>query len=271
MRLVFAILALSLIVTGAGYASEKPTRVLSMNVCADQYLIALADKDQIVALSNYARSRMLSYYAARADTYPTSAGSVEEVLALQPDLIVSGALRYTTMAELRKRNFRILEIKPAESYNAIVEQIRLIADAIGQQDRGEALIAKMDAELAEIPAPRGPRPLAAYYQRRGFLTGTGTLVDEIMQRAGFDNLAARLNRPSVTRMPLELIVQAHPDYLILETDADALPDNGTALLEHPALSKTVPPERRLFIPQATTVCGGPFYPEAIKILRAQRP
>ncbi len=31
-----------------------------------------------------------------------------------------------------------------------------------------------------------------------------------MQRAGFRNLAAELGRKSVTRMPLETIVQSHP-------------------------------------------------------------
>jgi iron complex transport system substrate-binding protein len=173
------------------------------------------------------------------------------------------------MAEVRKRGFRIIEIKPAENYDTIKAQIRRIADVLGHKDRGEALIAKMDADLAAIPPPQEPRPEAAYYQRRGFLTGTGTLMDEIMRRAGLNNVAARLGRTSVTRMPLELIIQAHPAYLVMESDADAVPDNGTALLSHPALQKAFPPERQLFVPQAMTVCGGPFFPDAVKRLADQ--
>jgi iron complex transport system substrate-binding protein len=252
-------------------APAYPHRVLSMNVCVDQYLVALADKDQVIALSNYARDSGMSYYAFRAAQWPVSSGAVEQVLALKPDLIIGGsARRQGPMAQLRKFGFPIVEVKPAEDYKTIVKQTRQIASALGHPERGEALVKQMDAELAAIPVTSGPKPVAAYYQRRGYLTGTGTLVDEILQRAGFRNLAASMGRKSVTRMGLETIVQAHPDYLITETAADPHADNGSALLFHPALEKVVPVSHRLSLPQAQTVCGGPFYPQAVKSLADQR-
>jgi iron complex transport system substrate-binding protein len=251
-------------------APVHPRRVLSMNVCVDQYLVALADRDQIVALSNYARDSSMSYYASRAAQWPVSSGAVEEVLALKPDLIIGGsARRQGPVAQLRKFGFPIVEVKPADDYKTIVKQTRQIAKALGHPERGEALIRQMDGELAAIPTRPGPKPIAAYYQRRGYLTGTGTLVDEIMQRAGFRNLAADLGRKSVTRMPLETIVQSRPDYLIMESAADPHADNGSALLFHPALEKVVPPSHRLSLPQAQTVCGGPFFPQAVQSLADQ--
>ena len=232
--------------------------------------MAIADKGQVAALSNFARDPSLSFYAKNAAAWPTSSGAVEEVLLLKPDLIIGGsARRQGPMAELRKRGVPIIAVPPANTYKAIVKQVRLIAKAVGRTDRGEVLIAQMDKDLAVIPQASGPRPVAAYYQKRGYLTGTGTLVDEIMTRAGLTNLAAGQSRASVTRMPLETIILAHPDYLITDSAANPHADNGSELLFHPALMRTIPPAHRLSLPGAITVCGGPFFPQAVANLAAQ--
>lgn len=232
--------------------------------------MALADKDQVAALSNFARDPGLSFYAKNAATWPTSSGAVEEVLLLKPDLVIGGsARRQGPMAELRKRDIPIIAVPPANTYKTVVKQVRLIAKAVGRPERGEALIAQMDKDLAAIPQNAGAKPVAAYYQKRGYLTGTGTLVDEIMSRAGLTNLAARQGRKSVTRMSLETIILAHPDYLIIDSAANPHADNGSELLFHPALLRTIPPAHRLSLPGAITVCGGPFFPQAVAELAAQ--
>jgi iron complex transport system substrate-binding protein len=92
-------------------------------------------------------------------------------------------------------------------YDAIVAQIRTIATAVGHPDRGEALIRRMDRELAAIPkAPHGA--VAAYYQRRGFLSGSGTLIDDLMTRVGLVNLAGKLGKPVLSQMSLEELIAA---------------------------------------------------------------
>jgi iron complex transport system substrate-binding protein len=278
MKIILALAAsLFFVPTSAVYAAQHdalsptaPHRVVSMNVCVDQYLIALADKGQVAALSNYARDGGMSYYAKNAAAWPVTSGSVEEVVLLKPDLIIGGsARRQGPMAELRKRGVPLIAVKPAEDYKTIVKQTRLIAKAVGHPERGEALIAQMDKDLAAIPQPVGPRPVAAYYQRRGYLTGTGTLVDDIMTRAGLTNLAVSQHRKSVTQMGLETIIAAHPDYLITDSAANPHADEGSGLLFHPALMRIIPPNHRLTIPASLTVCGGPFFPQAVADLAAK--
>src|SRR3546814_15232668 len=60
---------------------------------------------------------------------------------------------------------------------------RETAAAVGHPERGAALIARMEGELAGLPKP-GKGRVAAYYQRRGYMTGTGTLIDELITRVG---------------------------------------------------------------------------------------
>jgi iron complex transport system substrate-binding protein len=122
----------------------------------------------------------------------------------------------------------------------------------------------MNRDLAAVP--RGVHGgVAAYYQRRGFLTGTGTLIDDIMRRAGLANLAVKLGKPALSQLSLEELMVAQPDYMIVETATDRITDQGSEMLHHPLL-KDIP---RLRVPQAWTVCGGPAYVDAVRSLAAQ--
>jgi iron complex transport system substrate-binding protein len=234
-------------------------------MCADQYLMALADRGQIAALTSFARDTTMSAGARTAMTLPVSKGSVEEVIVLRPDLIVaSPGRRHGTRAALAKYDFPTLELPSAESYADIRDQIRKVAAAVGHAERGEALIRRMDAELAALPRP-GRGGVAAYYQRRGYLTGTGTLIDDLMKRAGLTNLAAKLGKPPLSKLSLEELLTARPDYLIVESASGGVVDQGTEMLQHPAI-RNIP---RITLPQAWTVCGGPAYVKAARSLAEQ--
>ncbi|MDY1006787.1 MULTISPECIES: ABC transporter substrate-binding protein [unclassified Sphingomonas] len=252
--------------SAAAAAPRPPARIVSLNLCADQYLLALADPAQIVALTRFARDPNMSAAANAARTMPVSRGSAEDVLMLRPDLVIASPFRRQTVtAVLAGRNVATLDLPPADSYAAIVTQVRQVAAAIGHPDRGETLIRRMDTALARLPRAPGGGRTAAYYQRRGFLTGTGTLVDELMQRLGLANLATRLGKPALSQLSLEQMALARPDYLVVESATDRVTDQGTEMLHHPILDG-IP---RLRIPEAWTVCGGPAYVLAAQSLAAQ--
>ena len=254
-----------LLLLGAAPA-VAPHRIVSLNLCADQYLLALADPGQVAALTRLSRDPAMSAAADKARSLPVTRGGAEDVLALRPDLVIAApGFRRDLMDVLRDRGVATLDVPPADSYADIVRQVRAVAAAIGRRDRGEALVARMDGALATIPRRAGRGATAAYYQRRGFLTGAGTLVDELMRRVGLRNLAMRLHKPPLARVGLEEMALARPDYLIVETATDRVADQGTEMLHHPVLAR-IP---RLRLPEAWTVCGGPAYVLAARSLAAQ--
>ncbi len=263
-----AALLISLAVPGAAVtntAPASPRRIVSLNLCADQYLLALADPGQIAALTRFARDPQMSAGARRAAGVPMTRGAAEDVLAIDPDLIVASPGRRTGVRAALKGRYPVLELPPAENYDEIVAHVRTVARAVGHPERGEALIQRMDAALAGVKRDAGGGRVAAYYQRRGYLTGTGTLVDDLMRRVGLANLATRLDRPPLSRLSLEQLVAARPHFLIVETATDRVTDQGTEMLHHP-VTDGIP---RLRLPQAWTVCGGPAYVLAARSLVAQ--
>ena len=61
--------------------------IVSLDFCADQYTLKFAEPETIAALSVDA-GKAFSYMRGHASDHPQIRGRVEEVLALQPDLII---------------------------------------------------------------------------------------------------------------------------------------------------------------------------------------
>ncbi|MBB4837342.1 iron complex transport system substrate-binding protein [Sphingomonas kyeonggiensis] len=245
--------------------TTKPKRIVSLNLCADQLILALADRDQIAGLTRNATDTEMSGEAMKARGLPVLKNSAEQILAIDPDLVVGmPAKRSAAMRALKGHKYNMLDLETANTVDEIYASIRQTAVAVGHPERGEALVARMQAALARIGKPGGGK-VAAYYQRRGFMTGTGTLIDDLMQRMGLVNLAAKLDKPPLSQLSLEEMVAAQPDYLIVESATDKIADQGTEMLHHPAIAN-IP---RISIPQAWTVCGSPAYVEAAQGMAAQ--
>lgn len=246
-------------------APAPPRRILSVNLCADQLILALADRRQIAGLTRNAVDPGMSAAADAARGLPLLGGSAEQILAIDPDLIVGmPATGSAPLAALPARNYALLDLELASDPGGIARTIRATAAATGHPARGEALVARMERELARIGRP-GRGRVAAYYQRRGYMTGTGTLVDEMMTRVGLVNLAAKLGKPPLAPMSIEEMVAARPDFLIVEAATMRVADQGSEMLHHPALAD-IP---RIVVPQAATVCAGPAYADAAASIARQ--
>ena len=257
MRLFLLAFALALPARAA-----PPRHIVSLNLCADQFLVRLADPGQIAGLTHLSHMPNMSPIAAEAARFPTVGSSAEALLAAQPDLVLTGWPGQADPAVHAGLRTEILVVPPANSYADIVGQIRLVAHAVGHPDRGEAVIRQMDTTLAAIPKT-GRGRTAADYQRHGYLSGAGTLMDDMMTRVGLRNLTTELGLPMLAHLSLEQFVAHRPDFLI--TGTGKARDLGSAMIDHPAIAD-IP---RLRLPGSLADCGGPSYPQAIRLLTDQ--
>ena len=102
----FVIVALAAAVTAAlmAAAEAKPRRIVSINLCADQLLLMLAGRENIVSLSYFATNPEISYMAEAAHGIPVNHGRSEEILLLRPDLVLTGPFTTRTTAALLRRS-----------------------------------------------------------------------------------------------------------------------------------------------------------------------
>lgn len=240
-------------------ARGLPTRIVSLNPCLDVILIHVADRAQIAALSHYSRDAYGSTLAPLARTLPFTYGTGEEIVALEPDLVVTG--RFSSLATrnaLERLNIRTAVFDVPETIAASLAQVTEVATAVGHPERGEALVARIEAALAAAaPAPGSPKLSALVFMPGGFVSGPGTLMDEMMGRMGLENAAARYGLLRTGTLPLERLIADPPDLLLSGEPYPGAPSWATRVMTHPALSHVAGHLQRATFPERLLFCGGP--------------
>ncbi|ABD05445.1 Periplasmic binding protein [Rhodopseudomonas palustris HaA2] len=254
----------------AAIAAPRP-RLASINVCTDQLLIALADPDQILGLSPYARDAAQSYLAAQAGRFPKLSGEAEDVLMLKPDIVVGG--RYTRRATrefLKQQGQRVVEFDAARTLDEARAQITMMGDLVGHPDRAAAANARIDAAIARARKATSDKPFRVLpLERRGWVSGSGSLITSLLATVGLVNAADGLGIRLGGFASLEAVVSLRPDYLLVSEASDFAEDEGRAFVLHPALEGLFPPSKRLTIPENLTVCGGPMLADALDRLTTE--
>jgi ABC-type Fe3+-hydroxamate transport system substrate-binding protein len=168
--------------------ADPPRRVVSFNICADQLVVALADPAQIAGLSPYATDPMLSAVAQEARAFRRIPWHAESVLPLDPDLVLVGPRdRSVTRRLLGQLGFRVVQVDFVGTIAAAREQIRVVADLLGQPGRGEALLARLDGarrRLASVPRP--PSATALLVSHGGYAEGSSSLAAALLAEAGLE-------------------------------------------------------------------------------------
>ncbi|MFG1374171.1 ABC transporter substrate-binding protein [Xanthobacter oligotrophicus] len=264
--------ALVVLMLFGGTTQAKPARVASLNLCADELVLRLADPGQVASVTFLARDPRSSNVAALAREVPVNRGLAEEVVPLSPDLVIVGAFTTrTTTALLRRLGLEMLELGVPQTLDEAYAQIRLVAARLGTPERGEALVGQMEVSFARLPPPAAHPPSAIVLRPNGFTAGRGSLPGEVMARAGLDNMAARLSADRLGQLALEEVVWAQPDILVVNAAPDAPPSLADGLLTHPALASFRSMGRSVALPIRLWTCAGPELAEAAARLAAAVP
>ncbi|SIT03838.1 iron complex transport system substrate-binding protein [Roseivivax lentus] len=241
-----------------------PARVVSLNVCTDQLAHLLAAPGQLISVSALAHDPRSSAYADALADIPANGGGAEEVVLLEPDLILAGTFTTRATVEmLEGLGHEVALFPPVTSLSQVTEHMARMGALLGREDAARNLIAAFEAGLDRTPPlPDGPRTLL--YYPMGSTAGRGTLADALMEAAGLTNIAAEMGL-SYGTLQLEQAVLAAPD-LILTPAPYARPTRATDLPGHPAL-RAVAPLRRIEAGAAWS-CETPALLQAIADLRA---
>lgn len=203
--------AIAIALTLGGARAESP-RVVSLDFCADQYVLALAEPSQILAVSpgadeddSYLREKARGLRAARPMT--------EEIAALKPDLVFRfwGGSNGLTAA-LEKFGARVITLDYPSDFEIVTKNIRTAAAALGRDAEGERMVADLYARLAALAARKGAHPRALYVTPGGVTAADGTMIDALFKAAGVPNAAAgEFGWPS---LPMEKLVLDPPELVV---------------------------------------------------------
>lgn len=250
--------------------SDRP-RAASVSVCTDQYLLSLADADQVAAVSWQATTARSPVRDAAIGLQQIR-GLAEEILAVRADLVIFDPYGHPeTARRLDGLGTDVFRLGDPVSVGDVEGEVTRMADALGQSARGAALVRTLEARrmaLADTANENGPRAL--YVSPGGGGAGADTYVDEVLRLAGFRNLQADLGHVGWSRVPLEELVETPPDVIVMSFFETTDPSLLDSFSRHPLFRRMVDRTPIISVPAASWVCAGPFMLDAAEQLASER-
>jgi iron complex transport system substrate-binding protein len=244
--------------------ADAPRRIVSLDYCADQYVLKFADRENILALSPDAKKRF-SYMRAAAEGIPTVRPRSADVLALQPDLVVRTYGGGHDIADFMKEpGVPVVQIGFPQSIAEVRTEVLRVGTELRKPDEAAELVADMDRRLAALADRPGRHREVLYMTPAGVTAGEGTLVHELFVAAGLRNFQ---DRPGWNPLPLERLAYERPDLIaaaFFESQTNHV-DNWSAA-RHPVARAQLRELPVVPLEGAWTSCGGWFLIDAVEAL-----
>lgn len=237
----------TLVLVSIGALAEPAGRIISLDLCTDWMLLEYVERSRVQAFSP-----LLYQYQAEwvPDGLSVHNGSLEQILELDPDLIIAGEYNAVLMRKRLKQLGRNVEVLPLPTgLNSIRDyQHRFLSIVETNTDDG----LKWDKSY-----PRNSKTLLLL-GGNGIGTGRGTLEHDLIERAGWRNY---ITHSGYIRLRLEDIVASPPDAIYWSAPlANSL---ANLFAQHPAVRRVV---AQYYIPEVENwrwECPGPWSLELI--------
>lgn len=223
MRLLscVAVLAVAVFVRSDA-AHAAAVRVVSQTVGTDEFLLAVAEPEQIAALSHLATDVNFSAVAEEAQGFPRlgRADDAEAILAFRPThVLFTDFSRSELVAQMRKTDVTVIVFDRYETLDDAYSCLRLLARELGTEKRAEAVIAECEERVRRLRNRlAGARPVRVIAPSTyGVIPGAKTTFQDLCDFAVAENLAATIGglvghaEPPLEQMltwPVEMVVVA---------------------------------------------------------------
>ncbi|MGA9658094.1 MAG: ABC transporter substrate-binding protein [Asticcacaulis sp.] len=192
-------------------ASSRPLKVVSLDMCADQYVLGLMPRDQILALSAQSWGAD-SYFSDRAKYVRRIRPRLETILALRPDAVVrTWGGDINLIKALERHHIKVLNINDISNYDQARDELLRVGQTLNEEASAQMEAHHFDQALADI-VPVGDGRTALYYTPSGYSAGPDTMTGDMLRRLGF-----KLETQSQGYFFLspEVLLSMHPDTFAL--------------------------------------------------------
>lgn len=247
----------------------RDARIVSINPCVDALLRELGVDDRILAVSHLSHDpRASSVPLEWARRFPATAGTAEEVIALRPDLVIVGPhVAPATVAMLERLGIAVMLLPVPRTVEESLAQVQTLGARLGAEARAGALAERIEAAVTAAAPPGAGLTGALVWQAGGLVPGPGTLVSDLMRRAGLGNESAAHGLADWDVLGLERLIARPPELLLSPAAPGGSEDR---LLAHPALARLQGLVAAADFPARLMHCAGPTIIEASAVLAEAR-
>lgn len=246
-------------------AQQNYHKVASLDYCADQFVLKLVEPARIAAVSKDA-DREFSYMRDSAAGHKKIRPSAEEVLAVDPDLIVRSYGGGPNARQFYESiGLTVIQIGYATTIEDVRGEVERVGGLLGRAAEAESVVRDMDQRLARLTRQaQDVETSILYVTPGGVTTGPGTLVHMLIVAAGLKNFE---QSPGWHSLPLEKLAFDQPELLATAFYNDRINhENFWSAARHPIIRKQLSATRTIALEGATTSCGGWFLVDAVEQL-----
>ncbi len=208
---------------------SAPKRVITISPNATEMIVALGAGDRLVGVSDFCR------LPAEFEDVPRVGGildpNLERILRLKPDLVILRG-KMAEVERLCEANGIPLYRDPTERFDDVFRTIGELGGLLGREKEASALVdatrGRIDRITRAVAGRHRPRVLFTTERpvdtlARVTTSGRGTFVDEIITRAGGENIFGKVD-VAYPEVSLESILIAAPEVIIEVMPGVADPD-----------------------------------------------
>ncbi len=219
-----------------------PTRIHSLSLGHSEILAALVDFDRLTAVYSFFVDEEQSNIAELSSGALMIGFDPEEVVALEPEVIV--ASRFTnadTVALMKGAGIPVARTSLENSALGNVPNILLMGYMVGAEVEAIALadelIARMQFISDVLASDESPRVLSVSKWTSAFAAGSGSTEGGIIEQAGGINAAADSGIEGHQQVSIESIAAINPDVIIVPQPLDGANVFIEELTSSPALAE----------------------------------
>lgn len=245
--------------------------IVSTNPCADAMLVELVPHARIAAISHYSQDPAASSIPLPlARRFRATNGDAEDVVAMRPDLVIASSFTSaSTRAAYDRAGLKTLYLDSPQTIAASKAQVKALAEALGAEDKGAAMNARIDRAVAAARTDEAPVP-ALLWIGGNLVSGGGTLLDEMMVRAGFSDHAAHYGLQGTGYLPAEHVIADPPRVMLVPDRAGRDSASRAAEVRTLALRRSGAAVHQAEFPRNLVNCGGPVIAKAMARLAQVR-
>ncbi len=235
--------------------SDSPQKIVSLDLCSDWMLLKYAGGSRELFLSPLFRRYRANSLQLPQDL-PSHDGSLEHILSLRPDLVISGEYNAPVLRQrLSQLGIKVVVFALPGSLQSIVDYQQQFKSALGLAD---------SENIPQLPAAHARKKQSLLLLGPNAIgTGQQTLEHEILSRAGWDNY---VEQAGYVNLALEQVVADPPDAILWSAQPSA--SLAGQFARHPLLQRLLARSGRGHTDYWRWQCPGPWSFDLVEELAA---
>lgn len=246
--------------------TATPIRVVSINLCTDQWLMAFDVNLLDYRVSPLSLDPRYSLITQEVNSQQTIKPELSAILQFDPEIVLMGVYSDPYLKKgLKKQGITLFTVPLTDSIEGMSNRFTQLGELFNQQKKGNHLKQEFLVTIEKNKRSQQVKTVL-YLAPNGFTHGKHSHFDFVLAQLGWTNIASQQGIQGTGYLTIEQIVQTNPDIIIIDGDENGR-SRAQQFLAHPALKSWRQHRKTVLIPSALLACQGPRIMQAVDYLK----